>query len=390
MSSPPRDPLKMWADSVVPVEDAQAAAAREGKAIERLRDALRQVKESEARNRRSSTKWLVLSAAAIAAVSAAALRHEGRSPTTSRDGALAGETALGFVRIRAGTVRTVHEGRSRLASAIETPELPLASMDEIATLWDGEAGVGLVNGTTIGLRADTRIRVAGTQGDEVGLDLGTIRVDVPKLAPGHTFRVRTPNAVVTVHGTAFSVAVSGDDGSMKTKVAVTEGVVSVRCNDREDLLYAGSESLCPFSAPERSADTVGPPARPMPHTPESIVTSHGAARAERGTLSSPASAERVSDLAEQNRLLAAAMECRKQGDDSGAVRMLDEFSSKFPASLMLEVARVERFRALERAGRHAEAAKDARRYLATYRDGFAREEARKLALNGLPSTSSSR
>jgi hypothetical protein len=41
---------------------------------------------------------------------------------------------------------------------------------------------------------------------------------------------------------------------------------------------------------------------------------------------------------------------------------------------------VERFRLLRRLGRHSEAAREARSYLGDYHDGYARDEARGVAL----------
>jgi hypothetical protein len=53
---------------------------------------------------------------------------------------------------------------------------------------------------------------------------------------------------------------------------------------------------------------------------------------------------------------------------------------RFPGSPLVPDARVERFRALQRLGRTEEAARSARQYLAEQPDGFAREEARDVAL----------
>src|SRR5262249_22459789 len=154
------------------------------------------------------------------------------------------------------------------------------------------------------------------------------------------------------------------------------------CNGEEKTLTVGEQWAC--GPPEASVEAAGSPTREPPPNAESKVevaprptTEVGEVAPARG---SAVPAERSSLLAEQNRLLAAAMDARKHGDDQGAVRMLDDFLSKYRASPVAEVALVERFRALEHAGNHAEAAREARRYLAAYRDGFAREEARRLAL----------
>jgi outer membrane protein assembly factor BamD (BamD/ComL family) len=76
----------------------------------------------------------------------------------------------------------------------------------------------------------------------------------------------------------------------------------------------------------------------------------------------------------------AALAARKSGDHAQAVRLLDELLRGHPGSPLTESARVERFRSLRRLGRHAEATREARRYLARHGSGFARDEARGLVL----------
>jgi outer membrane protein assembly factor BamD (BamD/ComL family) len=95
-----------------------------------------------------------------------------------------------------------------------------------------------------------------------------------------------------------------------------------------------------------------------------------------GDLESPASTE----LGDQNRLFGEAMRARERGERAEAVRMLEDFVRRYPASPLAQDAYVERFRAAAQLGDSAGAARAAREYLARYRDGFAREEARALAL----------
>jgi ferric-dicitrate binding protein FerR (iron transport regulator) len=262
--------------------------------------------------------------------------------------------------------------------------------DEIATIGAAEGSLELLGGVAIGLGSDTLVRLTTAPAGEVSVDAGSVSVKVPKLPQGQTFAIRTPNARVSVHGTEFSVGVqSAAVGGVATHVVVTSGVVTVECDDGKNAtLTAGKEEVCalPVSREEPSAAATTDEASP---TPESVapVAAGPKSRAEGTARSSPsgtgAPIERDGLLGEQNRLLASAMDARKRGDDQGAVRILDDFLAKYPSSPVVEVAHVERFRALERAGNHAEASKEARRYLATFRDGFAREEARRLAVGRL-------
>ena len=65
-----------------------------------------------------------------------------------------------------------------------------------------------------------------------------------------------------------------------------------------------------------------------------------------------------------------------------ALERLELLIKRYPESELAHNARVERFRVLERSGRHAEAVSAARAYLARHPDGFAGEEAERLLGEG--------
>ncbi|HEY6079692.1 MAG TPA: hypothetical protein VIW29_12845, partial [Polyangiaceae bacterium] len=96
--------------------------------------------------------------------------------------------------------------------------------------------------------------------------------------------------------------------------------------------------------------------------------------------SSGAAPRKPGTLGEENRLFAAAVEARNRGDAARAAELLGELLSSYPRSALRESAQVERLRALSRAGHASRAASEARQYLAEHADGFARDEARELAL----------
>ena len=97
----------------------------------------------------------------------------------------------------------------------------------------GEVRFAAVNGTTLTLEGGGEVAVkdeSNTQRYE--LKEGAIRAKVAKLVTGERFIIATADAEIEVHGTAFRVAVVPVDpacgGGTITRVAVTEGVVSVR------------------------------------------------------------------------------------------------------------------------------------------------------------------
>jgi outer membrane protein assembly factor BamD (BamD/ComL family) len=93
--------------------------------------------------------------------------------------------------------------------------------------------------------------------------------------------------------------------------------------------------------------------------------------------------EESSTLAQENDLYAAASRAAREGNDALAVASLNGLLARYPSSPLAQNVRVDRFRALNRSGRAQEAMSQARRYLADYPNGFARDEAKAIVLQAL-------
>jgi TolA-binding protein len=152
-------------------------------------------------------------------------------------------------------------------------------------------------------------------------------------------------------------------------VAVTRGLVEVDSDDRAIWLHAGEHwpDDRTLVAGEADGGTSDPA---LAATPDPTASAPPAPRDIRSDHS----------LALENRLFAAAMARRKAGDLKGALRRLERFLEHHPDSVLVQEARVEHFRLLERLGRKSRAAREARSYLSDYPDGYATEEARRLEL----------
>ena len=91
--------------------------------------------------------------------------------------------------------------------------------------------------------------------------------------------------------------------------------------------------------------------------------------------------DKSSSLAAENQLLQTAMAARQQGDPRRAAELAGELVRHYPASPLVEEARVERMRALAGAGGPVAAEGEARSYLTDYPKGFARHEATRILGN---------
>jgi hypothetical protein len=404
--------LRQMASTRALPEPAERAAARRARVILSLSDL--QGKLIERRNRvrqwRRRVAWLAAAAMPALAVGGGWYLHT-RGEQAAR-AVPAAPTGL-RVEVAQGTVQVTHGGR--LDTIMAPGSLGLDSCEELATRADGRAAIVLASGARLEVLPRTQLGVtaasdAQSKGDRIELTSGRVDVTVPKLPPGRALSVHTPDTTVEVRGTRFSVAVGTLQATPVTRVTVTEGRVLVRHGAVQLYLLAGSSwssrSAGPGSkqearaagdsdsylgpltaeleaaAPELAAAPVEPVA---PGDAEQGEEEADATAALRGSPPAPAKGTAAaSNLAEQNWLFQQAMQARRAGHDARALLLLDQLLSRYPSTLLAQEARVERFRALARVGQQAEAAREARRYLAEHPGGFATGEARSLALDSGP------
>jgi hypothetical protein len=407
-----------------PVEDEAVAAARRDELVPLIGNRIRAVTVRQLRWRRAKS---ALAAAAVAAGLALAVT-QGYPFLTDPD-RLSGPESSALLSSGAA-VSLVRQGRP-VEPSVE-PRALLAG-DRIVTSPNAPAKIVLLGGARVEADASTRLTLvrADAQEQRLRLEAGKVELEVPKLAAGSAFVVETTDAEVRVRGTRFSVAVSGSGSDAGTRVGVSRGSVLVRTARGERVLAGGetwssrlvtvapsppargsafaknappvtdegSKSLPPSNAGAPAAPAaeargaaslvsraVAPGARvadsrasrtdsPLPGAESSAQAPAGPAETSRQRAHGDSDA-----LAKQNGLMQAALAARKSGDHAQAVRLLDELLRGHPGSPLTESARVERFRSLRRLGRHAEATREARRYLARHGSGFARDEARGLVL----------
>lgn len=301
----------------------------------------------------------------------------------------------------ASTVAVVWPGGPDAAELADRPSLEVRLLAGAASLHDGSGVVPLAGSVVLDpdaalvtppdasaelrLSSATELSVApsseleirrqrpspGVFEERVRLRTGRVALAVPKLGTRGKVSVETSDALVEVHGTRFSVHVVEDaPGVQFTEVTVRDGRVLVRAAGESHLLGAGdSFSTRPPAPPAPREPIAGPPA---PAPLEKAEPQKRARKAAAPRRPSP------SELAEQNRLLEAAELAQRGGMPTLAVERLELLIARYPESELAHNARVERFRVLERAGRHEAAVSAARAYLLRHPRGFAREEAERL------------
>jgi len=387
----PQDLVRALADESVPLEDPATLDRRRRRVVAATAMAIARASRESGRRRRWARVGVPLAAAAaIIAIVGGVWKIRATKQVAAGDPIAVGEALI-------GDLHRSHQGVPLPAVA---GHVPLGAGDEVTTEPGGRGEIVLADGVDITLESETKVRLPDPPVDPaakthvaIGLASGTVAVRVPPMEAGHTFSVRTPDAEVTVHGTSFRVevvpAAKTGVSAPATRVRVTTGVVSVSAAGRETVLTAGMEWVSPVEA---TTDVRAPvPPAPTMTTASAAPTAAGSTprpslHDEPRSPSGPRSASAqdpgapVSRLGEENRLLAAAIAASKAGDHAGAVSTLDELLRRFPRSALAQEAHVERFRALAKGGDAAAASREARLYLALYPDGFAREEARGLAV----------
>ena len=371
-----------------PVEDPEGAAETRRQAIQAIERTVRVASRSTARFR---ARIFAIAAAALTLVTLVVVQWSRSGIISARPAALRSHADSAEVSGVTGAVTLLRQGR---VEAIEGDVRELLAGDELSSTGSASASLKLPRGTRADLGAGTQLRLTKMDTDEqrVTLQVGRLTLTVPRLDTGHSLVVQTPDAEVIVVGTRFAVEVSERAGKTDTttRVEVFEGAVRVRAGGSERLLKPGevwSSGTDPARAAPRPAPRGVDPSSPSSTPPEPSHADSASERALRKVASgtpreraeSSTRAESAS-LAEQNRLMGLALAARQRGDDALAVRHLDELLARHSRSPLAESARVERLRALRRLGRNADAVREARRYLAEYGQGFARDEARDAVL----------
>jgi hypothetical protein len=390
--------LRAWAETEVPRDDPEAAELRRRRVIAATSFTIARAAKEQAEQARRR-RWLrigVATASAAAVLLAAGAVWRSRAAHEAQLAEAAGPA--GHVQLLAGTIHPSHEGRP-LPSVSSDGRYSLGPGDEVTTEPSGRGELTLTDGVAITLEPQTHVRLpearaagdkAAALNERVGLDMGSVFVRVPPLSSGHSFSIRTPDAEVTVHGTAFTVEVLSTQAApapTATRVRVSSGVVSVKSAGQPELfLTAGME----WASPDLPRTAATPPAAVATAatgasmgttaTPPSTGTGTRPGTHRRGTASGGGRSESSSTLAEENRLLEAAAAASNGGDYGTAIATLNELLRRFPGSPLAPEAKVARFRALEKSGDIAAAAREARAYLAAYPEGAAREEAKRVAV----------
>lgn len=381
-----QDLLQQMSSAVIPVEDAERAASRREQVVSRLEALHDEIDERRQRAQVRTRRVAMLAVAAlpILAVGGYTLaRHSGAAPAAH----VAEQAAPAELSVRAGSVLLAR------GSASERPVRSaerLAAGDRVRTGADGRAGVHMHSGTDVEMSPVTELtmgdEVAGWRSERVDLARGRLDVAVPELGSGRSFEVATPDASVEAQGSHFTVIVKpGADGKLETRVVVRDGKALLESHGSQTQLGAGarwSSGAAQQAKPAApaAANPAGRSAAKAPPKPAAGTSPTTPAVKTTGGTKLP-DVSSASSLADQNRLFQAAMDARRRGDDTRALALLNQLLGRYPGSPLEQDARVERFRALKRLGRNDAATRAARRYLANHPEGFARDEARQMALS---------
>jgi hypothetical protein len=329
----------------VPMAEPPDAEAQRRLAIDGIANAIRHGGHRRMLRRR----WLALGAAAVLVSVSGAYALRGPLAGRAQVGTSATlPTATGAtVRVVSGTVVTSRGSRSTTVSAGAVASV--SEGDEIASDAKGEATLLLPRGVRVTLAGSTRARIenAGEAEQRLRLELGRTEVSVPRPGGPRIFAIKTPDSDVIVHGTEFSVQVERQASSaVITTVSVTRGSVLVVHAGTQRFVETGatwsSEAERP-PAPAVSLGSVAQDARAS--NPPRIATATETETKIAGRAPSP-----TPSLADQNRLFQAFLDARDEGNDTAAVRALDELLARFPDTPLADQARLARFRALQRLG----------------------------------------
>lgn len=259
-------------------------------------------------------------------------------------------SAVAQIESVSGAVQVVLGGREQL-DAKSPPRVNAVHADR-----NSSAVVRMASGTRILVGSSTSLEVSALPPadpllrEEVTLSVGRVDVAVPRLNSGDSFEVVTQQARIVVHGTRFSVEVGFREAAQWTKVAVTEGQVSV--HHATGVAVLGGDSTWTSVADDEPAPEVideRSDARQIPGSSQQPLPRRRGESDRAKSTGRVASPPRPrSSLGAENALFQSAMRAARRGDDALALALVDEFLAKYPRSPLAPNALLERRRALVR------------------------------------------
>ena len=372
--SQPDDMLRRLGSQVVPVEDPERVERRQEQVVAALSRSIRANADRKRRALRTRVIWSLGIAASLALGIGIAAHLQ--------QGSVDANAALSTVAEVTGAVVVTENGESRVLS--NGSAFALRTVGEIETAPDAQAEIRSQK-SVVHLAPATKLTVPRTTPLEERYRLAVGRVDVSVDKESRITRsvvVETPDAEVVVHGTVFAVGVSSRNEHSVTDVSVTRGSVWVLQHGVQVALLAAGQHWSSEAEAASGAPSVAPP---VAAAAPSVTTDDAAsppAKSPRALARAAVAEAKASTLAEQSRMFQEAIDARNRGDDARASDLFARLLARYPS---YEEAEVQLFRAQKRLGRMTAAAAEARRYLALHPQGFARDEARELALSSLPS-----
>ena len=359
----------------VPVEDPLRAGYRRERIVRLIGSTI--TAEGRRARRRRALPWLAAAAAIVLGVGGAGAWTWHHATGPSNAAAATERATAGEARLVAGDVSVRRNGQ---ATALHAGDVFVGG-ESVSTAAYSVAEIGIASGRAE-LEGSSELELVAPTANERRLRLGagSVDVDLPrKLGSGKHLIVETADAEVMVIGTAFTVAVGSEQGAPSTHVRVRRGTVWIMQGGKQRaVLHAGDE----WSSPVATAAVVAA-APPAPVSQPIVAVRAVHERARRAVPAPRAVIVDKGTLEEENRMFRAGLTARNAGDSGSAADTFGSLLARYPRSVLREQALAEQFRALERAGRGSSAAVAARRYLASYPNGFARSDAERIT-SGLP------